>query len=70
MASQLVNPVPELDEKLYASTQVVDEGRHVEVFERYTKKLHRIYPVDPLLKGLIDEILCWRRGSSSSSACR
>jgi hypothetical protein len=57
VASQLVNPVPELDGKLYASTQVVDEGRHVEVFERYTKKLHKIYPVDPLLKSLIDEIL-------------
>ena len=26
-------------------------------FERYVKKLHKIYPVDPLLKGLIDEIL-------------
>jgi len=57
VASQLVNPIPELDCKLYASTQVVDEGRHVEVFERYVKKLHKIYPVDPLLKGLIDEIL-------------
>ena len=57
VASQLVNPVPELDCKLYASTQVMDEGRHVEVFERYVKRLHKIYPVDPLLKGLIDEIL-------------
>jgi hypothetical protein len=57
VASQLVNSIPELDCKLYASTQVVDEGRHVEVFERYVKKLHKIYPVDPLLKGLIDEIL-------------
>ncbi len=57
VASQLVNPIPELDCKLYASTQVVDEGRHVEVFERYVKKLDKIYPVDPLLKGLIDEIL-------------
>lgn len=57
VASQLVNPMPELDSKLYASTQVVDEGRHVEVFERYVKKLYKIYPVDPLLKGLIDEIL-------------
>ncbi|MBI3028040.1 MAG: ferritin-like domain-containing protein [Candidatus Rokubacteria bacterium] len=57
VASQLVNPMPELDCKLYASTQVVDEGRHVEVFERYVKRLHKIYPVDPLLKGLIDEIL-------------
>jgi hypothetical protein len=26
---QLVNSIPELDAKLYASTQVVDEGRHV-----------------------------------------
>jgi hypothetical protein len=57
VASQLVDSVPELDGKLYASTQVVDEGRHVEVFERYVKKLDKIYPVDPLLKGLIDEIL-------------
>jgi hypothetical protein len=57
VCGQLVNSFPELGGKLYASTQVVDEGRHVEVFERYVKKLYRIYPVDPLLKGLIDEIL-------------
>jgi hypothetical protein len=57
VCGQLVNAIPDLDAKLYASTQVVDEGRHVEVFERYVKKLHRIYPVDPLLKALIDEIL-------------
>jgi len=57
VCGQLVNGIPELDAKLYASTQVVDEGRHVEVFERYVKRLHRIYPVDPLLKAVIDEIL-------------
>jgi hypothetical protein len=57
VCGQLVNSIPELDAKLYASTQVVDEGRHVEVFEKYVKKLHKIYPVDPLLKGLIDRIL-------------
>lgn len=57
VAAQLVNSVPDLDAKLYASTQVVDEGRHVEVFQRYVKKLHTIYPVDPLLKSLVDEIL-------------
>ena len=49
VCGQLVNSIPELDAKLYASTQVVDEGRHVEVFEKYVKKLHKIYPVDPLL---------------------
>ncbi len=57
VCGQLVNSIPELDAKLYASTQVVDEGRHVEVFERYLKKLYRIYPVDPLLKAVLDEIL-------------
>src|SRR5688572_9178215 len=57
VCGQLVNSIPELDAKLYASTQVVDEGRHVEVYERYVKKLMKIYPVDPLLKSLIDEIL-------------
>ncbi len=57
VCGQLVNSIPELDAKLYASTQVVDEGRHVEVFERYVKKLHKIYPVDPLLKALLDELL-------------
>jgi hypothetical protein len=57
VCGQLVNSIPELDAKLYASTQVVDEGRHVEVFEKYVKKLHKIYPVDPLLKTLLDEIL-------------
>jgi len=57
VCGQLVNGIPELDAKLYAATQVVDEGRHVEVFERYVKRLHKIYPVDPLLKSLLDEIL-------------
>ena len=57
VCGQLVNSIPELDAKLYASTQVMDEGRHVEVFEKYVKKLHKIYPVDPLLKGILDEIL-------------
>jgi hypothetical protein len=57
VCGQLVNSIPELDAKLYASTQVMDEGRHVEVFEKYVKKLHKIYPVDPLLKAILDEIL-------------
>ena len=34
-AAQVTESVPWLDAKLYGSTQVVDEGRHVEVFHRY-----------------------------------
>jgi hypothetical protein len=57
VAAQLVNTIPDLDGKLYAATQVMDEGRHVEVFARYISKVHRIYPVDPVVKGLVDDIL-------------
>ncbi len=31
---QLVEAVPDIDGKLYAATQVVDEARHVEVFAK------------------------------------
>src|SRR5262245_18166931 len=34
-AAQLVNAVPDMDSKYYASTQVVDEARHVAVFDSY-----------------------------------
>ena len=36
--AQIVNTVPWIDAKLYASTQVVDEARHVEVYERYLRE--------------------------------
>jgi hypothetical protein len=57
-ASQLVLAVPDTDSKFYASTQVVDEGRHVEVYARYLKeKVGVTYPVSPHLKQLLDLIL-------------
>jgi hypothetical protein len=57
-ASQLVLAVPDTDSKFYAATQVVDEGRHVEVFARYLREKVRFsYPVSPHLKKLLDLIL-------------
>ncbi|MCG8417768.1 MAG: ferritin-like domain-containing protein [Proteobacteria bacterium] len=57
-AAQLVNSVPELDSKLYGSTQVVDEARHVDVYNRYLQdKIGFLYPVNPHLKSLLDLIL-------------
>jgi hypothetical protein len=57
-AAQLVDAVPDLTSKLYASTQVVDEGRHVEVFERYLlDKVGFTYPISPHLRTLLDLIL-------------
>src|SRR6185437_685924 len=57
-ATQLVASVPDMDSKYYVATQVVDEARHVEVFDRYLhEKLGNAYPVSPHLKTLLDLIL-------------
>ena len=57
-AAQLVQSVPDMDSKYYASTQVYDEGRHVEVYDRYLhEKIGFSYPISPYLKQLLDLIL-------------
>jgi hypothetical protein len=56
--AQLVDSVGDLDSKLYASTQVADEARHVDVYNRYLhQKIGFSYPVNPHLKTLLDMIL-------------
>ncbi|MCP5065633.1 MAG: ferritin-like domain-containing protein [bacterium] len=54
---QLVEAVPDIDGKLYAATQVIDEARHVEVFHRYIERLDRVYPIDPMLQAVLNQIL-------------
>jgi hypothetical protein len=57
-AAQLVDAVPEIDAKLYGATQVVDEARHVEVYDRYLReKVGKVYPINRYLKQLLDTIL-------------
>jgi hypothetical protein len=56
--AQLVGSVRDLDSKLYAASQVVDEARHVDVYNRYVHtKIGFSYPVNPHLKTLLDMIL-------------
>ncbi|MEO8699328.1 MAG: ferritin-like domain-containing protein, partial [Kofleriaceae bacterium] len=56
--AQLVPSVRDLDSKLYAASQVVDEARHVDVYNRYVHtKIGFSYPVNPHLKTLLDMIL-------------
>ena len=56
--AQLVDSVQDLDSKLYAASQVVDEARHVDVYNRYVhQKIGFSYPVNPHLKTLLDMIL-------------
>jgi hypothetical protein len=58
--SQLVSSVPDVDAKFYASTQVVDEARHVEAFGRYVKEktnggYHITESLFKLLKSITEE---------------
>ncbi len=55
VASQLVAAAPWIDAKYYASTQTMDEARHVEVFDRYLRtKLEWEWPINADLKELLD----------------
>lgn len=55
---QVTSAVPWMDAKLYGSTQVIDEGRHVEVFHRYlAEKLGRVYKIDANLYTIIDALM-------------
>ena len=56
--AKIVETVPWIDAKYYASTQVMDEARHVEVFSRYLDtKLEGHYPINAHLRMLLDDIV-------------
>ncbi|MBO2448576.1 ferritin-like domain-containing protein [Actinomadura barringtoniae] len=57
-AAQVVRMVPDMDAKFYASTQVMDEARHVEAYDRYLReKIGVRYPITDSLQGLLDTIV-------------
>jgi hypothetical protein len=56
--AKIVETVPWIDAKYYASTQVVDEARHVEVFAKYLdENLTGHYPINAHLRLLLDDIV-------------
>src|SRR3954453_6390884 len=56
--AKIVETVPWIDAKYYASTQVMDEARHVEVFAKYLdEKLSGHYPINAHLRLLLDDII-------------
>jgi hypothetical protein len=56
--AQVVQCAPRTDQKLYAATQVQDEARHVEAYERYIReKLGKTFSPNPHLVALLDGIL-------------
>src|SRR6202161_511353 len=57
-AAKIVETVPWIDAKYYASTQTMDEARHTGVSARYlSSKLGEAYPMSPYLKGQIWSLL-------------
>jgi hypothetical protein len=57
-AAQVTEAVQFFDGKLYGSTQVMDEGRHVEVFHRYVEeKLGKLYQINDNLFVIIDALM-------------
>jgi len=57
-ATQVTEAVPWLDGKLYGASQVMDEGRHVEVFHGYLdQKLGKLYDINDNLYVVIDALV-------------
>ncbi|MCH9673608.1 MAG: ferritin-like domain-containing protein [Gammaproteobacteria bacterium] len=56
--AKIVQTAPDLDAKFYASTQVMDEARHVEAYSRLLhEKFELAYPINPHLKALLEDAL-------------
>jgi hypothetical protein len=57
-AAQVTEAVQFFDGKYYGATQVMDEGRHVEVFHRYLDtKLNKLYQINDNLFVIIDALM-------------
>jgi 1,2-phenylacetyl-CoA epoxidase catalytic subunit len=56
-AAKIVTQVPDLDAKFYASTQTMDEARHVEAYKKLLQKFNVAYPMTEPLQHLVDQAL-------------
>jgi 1,2-phenylacetyl-CoA epoxidase catalytic subunit len=58
ICGQLTNLCPTTDEKLFTASQAADEARHTEAVARFlAEKMGSVYPVNPVNKLILDEIL-------------
>ncbi|MBT8473194.1 MAG: ferritin-like domain-containing protein [Marinicaulis sp.] len=56
-AAKIVQQVPDIDAKFYASTQVMDEARHVEAYKKFVAGFGVAYPMTKPLQTLVDQAL-------------
>ncbi|MCI0549075.1 MAG: ferritin-like domain-containing protein [Candidatus Rokubacteria bacterium] len=60
--AKIVQTVPDIESKFYASTQVIDEARHVEAYARLLHtKFELAYPITPGLATLLEQTITDRR---------
>src|SRR5512139_2048521 len=58
VSAHIVQSVPDLDSKFYASTQTMDEARHVELYAKFlNEKIGMFYPINQDLAKLLAESL-------------
>lgn len=56
--AKLVQSVPGIDQKFYGATQVMDEARHVEIYDRYLRdKIELRYSINPNLRTLLEDVI-------------
>lgn len=56
-AAKIVQQVPDMEAKFYASTQVIDEARHVEAYKMLLEKFGVCYPATEPLKELLAQVI-------------
>lgn len=56
-SAKIVTQVPDLEAKFYASTQTIDEARHVEAYKRLLEKIGLSHPMTGPLKSLLEQVL-------------
>jgi hypothetical protein len=56
-SAKIVTQVPNLEAKFYASTQTIDEARHVEAYKRLLEKIGMSYPITGPLATLLQQVL-------------
>src|SRR5690349_6237616 len=57
-SARIVEGVPDLDSKFYASTQTMDEARHAETYSRFLQeKIGLLYPMNSSLQSLLNSTL-------------
>ncbi len=55
VCGQLLGMLPDVRSRLYVTTQVMDEGRHMEVFGRYLARCGGVRPPLPAMRELLED---------------